>query len=377
MTKVKDATSKTSEIAAPNTVEKSSILPSVNSPAHIVQQLKIEPELHIDDTNQEHERFSNILEPRMNAQPPLMASKSPLPPNMLPLPNVVAKPPKSASNFLVNAVTGKRFIKCIDKTGKVSLIEMLTDPNNPKIVKMVLPAALRNTASQFTSADAANRAIALPAQSRSANTIASASVASSMQANAIRTPIIVSKQHEQLRLAKGAIKTVTMGNCKVVIIDKTAATSGTRPPVQQSLLRPQISWLKSQKVDKKAPAPTGTRGLKMITLNNLSGMENRNINVFLPTECDSDSDIEIPRSKRFVVNAKDRRQLADDLKTEFLRCQRFPNTTASVIWLLKRVPIITTMANQHDFKESFPFVVDTIETFESLPTPKQRCYEVI
>lgn len=372
VTKVRETTLTTPKVAAPNTTEKPSVSPSLNIPANLKQQIKIEPGLLIDETCRKLHRSVNILEPRMNVQSPLLPSTSPLHSNTLPLHNAIQKATINASNFLVNAVTGKRFIKCIDKTGKVSLVEMLTGPNNPKMVKMVLPAALRSTASQLSSADAANRTISLPTQLHSPNT--SANETPGIQVNAVRKPIIVSKLREQMPFAN---KTVMMANGKVVFIDKTATTSNTRPPVQQSLLRPQISLLKLQKVDEKSHAPTGTRGLKMITVNNLSGMENRNINVFLPTECESDSDIEIPTSKRFVVNVKDRRQLADDLETEFHRCQRFVNATAGVVWLLKRVPIITSMAHQHDYKESFPFVVDTIETFESMPLPKQRCYEVI
>lgn len=77
-----------------------------------------------------------------------------------------------------------------------------------------------------------------------------------------------------------------------------------------------------------------------------------------------------------MVNVKNRRQFAYELETEFYRCQHFVNVTASVVWLLKRLPLITPLANQRDYKESFPFVVDSIETFEAMPRPKKRCYEV-
>lgn len=338
--------------------------------------MKVEPELQIEDAIQKPSKISNILEPRINVQPTfkMVTSQAPSSPSpSLPKAIAINKPTINASNLLVNAATGKRFIKCIDKTGKVSLIEMVADPKNPKIVKMVLPTALRTKTPQSSPADAKNRILSLPTQLFSTNAGASASTASGVQTNVIRAPIVISKS-----LARSASETVIMPNGKVVIIDKTASTSKTRPPAQQSLLRPQISLLKPQKMDEKPPISTmtTTKGLKMITINNLSGMENRNINVFLPNECESDSDIEIPRNKKFVVNARNRRQFAYELETEFLRCQTFVNVTAGVVWLMKRLPLITPLANQHDYKESFPFVVNSIETFEALSTPRQRSYEV-
>lgn len=351
----------------------------LNGPVNIKPQIKIEPDLHIEDTIQRPSKIVNIIEPRVNAQFPLKATTSQVPSNPTSLPKVIAinKPSINVSNLPLNAATGKRFIKCIDKTGKVSLIEMVADPNNPKIVKMVLPAALRTVAVQSSPSDTKNnRIISLPTQLLPVKTSTIISTASGVQPNVIRLPTIVTKSNDQKLLTKSVNNTVRMSNGKVVIIDKATTTAKTKPLVQQSLLRPQISLLKPQNMEDKPLASMGTKGLKMITVNNLSGMENRNINVFMPTECESDSDIEIPRSKRFVVNAKKRYQLACELEIEFNRCQNFANVTASMVWLLKRLPLISPLANQHDYKESFPFVVDSIETFEAMTTPRQRSYEV-
>lgn len=375
-TNVRGTPPATVKVDEPKSKEMPSILQDLTGPTTLKQQIKIEPDLHIDDSNTNSSKIGNVPEARINVQPSLKTATTQISATAPSLPKVItiSKPSINASNLLVNAATGKRFIKCIDKTGKVSLIEMVTDSNNPKVVKMVLPPALRTTPLQPSSTDPKIKILSPPTQLVSPK----ASTATGVPTNAIRMPIIVSKSRESSPLVKSVNKTVILSNGKVVFIDKSAA-SITKPPVQQSLLRPQISLLKPQKSEEKpppAPIPMAAKGLKMITVNNLSGMENRNINVFMPTECESDSDIEIPRNKRFVVNVKRRRQLAHDLETEFHRCQHFTNVTASVVWLLKRLPLITPMANRQDYTESFPFVVESVEAFEAMPTPKQRCYEV-
>lgn len=47
----------------------------------------------------------------------------------------------SANNSLVtfSNMPNKKFMKCVDKQGKVSFVELLPDPNNPKVFKLVLP----------------------------------------------------------------------------------------------------------------------------------------------------------------------------------------------------------------------------------------------
>lgn len=385
-----DAVQSTSEKARPATTvketthklgEKSSAVKTPN-PVNLRQHIKSEQELQIDDGALTPCKITKILEPRISAGPPLPTTTSQVASNFTSLPKMIAvnAPTVNASSLLVNATTGKRFMKCVDKTGKVSLIEMIADPNNPKIIKMILPSRARTTSLQASSSDAnKSKILMMPAQLITSNTSANASGSSSVvRTNTIRAPIVVSKPREKLPFDRSSSKTVILPNGKVVFTERAATTSRVKQLAQQSLLRPQISLLKPQKIEEKPAVPVsiGTKGLKMITVNNLSGMENRNINVYLPTECQSEVDIEIPNSKRFVVITKKRQQLACDLETEFHRCVHFPTVTASVVWLLKRLPLISPLAHQHDYKESFPFVVASIETFDAMPTVKQRCFEV-
>lgn len=279
--------------------------------------VKMEPELHIFDTPQK----SSIA---IVSDPPPSAAPS--------IPQVTTQIKSTP------IVSGKRYINCIDKTGKMSLIEMVVDPNNPKVMKMILPAALRTTMPQSTTT-----------QFHPSNT------------NSSSSPVAQTPPHNRSMLT----------NNRMAIVKKPSAS------VQQSLLRPSISLLKSSAATAKPAIPTATRGLKMITVNNLCGMENRYFNVFMPTDsCDSDTDIEIPRGKKFVINTQRANRLAEELETKFLNCQQFTNVTAGVVWLLKRLPLITPKANQREYKDSFPFMVSGIGAYESMAVPKQRSYEV-
>lgn len=162
---------------------------------------------------------------------------------------------------------------------------------------------------------------------------------------------------------------VMQANNKIIVLDSSRLPKNQ----QQSLLKPQVSLLKPR----PAAATTGrattkANHLKKITVSNISGLENRNINVFVPADVKFESNVKFKSQTDKQIHHK----YGAELEQWFLAGNSFTNMTGAIGWLLKRIPLISTMAAQPEFRESFPFVVPTLADFYSLLIPKQRSFEV-
>ncbi|XP_055309470.1 YEATS domain-containing protein 2 [Sitodiplosis mosellana] len=154
-------------------------------------------------------------------------------------------------------------------------------------------------------------------------------------------------------------------NNKISVVDSSRLPKNQ----QQSLLKPQVSLLKPRTTI--TTATTNANQLKKITVSNISGLENRNITVFVPADVKFESNVQ---SKSHTNNQVHHRY-DEELEQRFLACKSFTNMTEAIGWLLKKIPLFSTMAKQPEFRESFPFVVPSLADFHSLLIPKQRSFE--
>lgn len=143
-------------------------------------------------------------------------------------------------------------------------------------------------------------------------------------------------------------------NNKILVLDSTQAIKGQ----QQSLLKPQVSLLKS-----RAPS----NNLKKFTVSNISGFEHKNINVFIP------ADMKVASKSQNVSSSQ---LIKEELEKQFLRLS-FENMKAAVRWLLKKIPLISSLAAETEYRAIFPFVMPSLSDFQNLSVAKQRSFEVI
>lgn len=151
---------------------------------------------------------------------------------------------------------------------------------------------------------------------------------------------------------------VIQPNKKVFILDSNQMPKNQ----QQSLLRPQISLLK----------PRMPNNLTKITVSNISGLGNKNINVFVPVGIK----LEAKKTRPSAQDAnRIRHQYGDELEQRFV-ARTFANLTEAMGWLLKEMPLISPLAAQSEFREIFPFVVPSDADFHRMLVVKQRNFEV-
>lgn len=353
---------------------------------------------------------SSNSQPILNVQPIATQAK------LLNSPITVAK---------VSNMETKKFVKCIDKNGKVSLVQIIADPNNPKILRIVsnggpitaapVTSIVPNSKGQTGVSTTAPRIITLPKQimlpkANAANlkivSVANAisqglfirSIASTpgtlpASVNSLPTLPVASTQSPSTsqfpqippQSISTSIKTATSLKHPIVIKKNSAvlqysnqlnAMKVIKP--QQSLLKPQISLLRPVNADKtKLPlqAIVDNRNLKMVTVENIKGLQNRKINVFIkqePIRDRSTSDIETSAKK---IYSKPKRQYAEKLEQLFF-ANHFSNICGAVNWLLRRIPLITSLALAPQYRESFPFIVESEQKYNKLFVAKQRSFEV-
>lgn len=145
-------------------------------------------------------------------------------------------------------------------------------------------------------------------------------------------------------------------NNKILVLDPSRVAKNP----SQSLLKPQVSLLKPRQ---------STTSVKKITVSNISGIENKNINVYVPVNVDRGSSV--------GSKGQMRQRFGDELEKRFKECQKFSNMTEAIVWLLKKLPLTSALASKTEFKESFPFIVATLQEFQRLHLAKQRNFEVI
>lgn len=153
-------------------------------------------------------------------------------------------------------------------------------------------------------------------------------------------------------------------NNKILVLDSKPVQK--RP--QQSLLKPQISLLKPR------PTTSSVQSLKKITVSNITGMEHKNINVFVPNNLENaPKSMFKPKNTPCII----RQNFSDQLEKRFFARTTFTCMTEAIAWLMKAIPLVSSLAVQPDYRDSFPFIVPTMDEFCSLMVTKQRCFEVI
>lgn len=183
---------------------------------------------------------------------------------------------------------------------------------------------------------------------------------------AINSPLTPPTQrilpNKQLNPLAPSVRIIQKNN-KILVLDPNRVTK--TPP--RSLLKPQVSLLKPRN-----PPPT-TSSLKKITFSNIPGLEHKNINIFVPADVRLGPTAVSKAQSTYQARPK----FNEEFEKRFMARQKFANITEAFGWLLKEVPLISSLAKQPEFKESFPFVVSTPDEFYSLLLPKQRSFEVI
>lgn len=313
----------------------------------------------VSDTNPVSHQNPNCDQTKRTVMPSLPA-KAPDPTK--PKPTLIALPKIPAS--VMNG-PGNKLIKCVTKDGKVSFLQLVQDPNNPKLFKMVLPKA--PVTAQADTLQKLNL-VKLP---NNHQLVGLKQVANMQpQPSSIQTTSTV-RPSETTIINSNPLKRANTTPLPTTISNKISAIDLNQKPQsqsqQKSLLKPQMSLLKSSavKTNTSIVSPNKNNG-KMITVSNIPGLENKNINIYLPTE------VQPSTSSMASFDQSDIK-----LQKRFLICSGFLNMTDAISWLLREIPLIDPRAEKSEFKDLFPFVVPSSSIFNSLTIAKQRSYEVI
>lgn len=278
----------------------------------------------------------------------------------------------------------KKLMKCFDKSGKVSYVELVPDPSNPKMFKMIVPkvvtlpknaiAAVPATGVNGTGALTPTVPVATVIRQKNHKVFAMDStkvpVQLQLQQTAQQPPqqqIQQQQQPQQMQQLRQILPTQPPKPQILYPLPKLQKPIAPKPaqPQQQSLLKPQISLLKLSQGAK--------RPVKVIRVNNIAGLKNRNINVFVPSNLKMESGDTRPSKPN--EQSPEPRNVTDQLEADFFG-QSFSNVTMAVGWLLKRLPLISTSATNADYKQAFPFVTRSSADFQSFHLAKQRSFEV-
>lgn len=265
--------------------------------------------------------------------------------------------------------SGKKFMKCINKNGEVSYVQLLQDPNNPKVFKMIVPKQVTIAKNSVPAKLSENGgSLEPPASLEQTQPIVNANVPS---VSTIRKIIpIDSNQLLSYQQQPKIIQPIQPAQLQFSVAKHSQQQQIARKLSQQSLLRPQISLLKPTQSANKTP-------IKMITVNNIAGLANKNINVFMPPNLTSSMDRNDLRAIKSIEEVhveppKEVRNVAFELEVEFLK-KPFSNMTNAVSWLFKRLPLISLDC---DYRKAFAFATATLGEFQSFHLGKRRCFEV-
>lgn len=312
----------------------------------------------ISDTKPIHHQNQNCDQIKPTATPSLSTM---VPGPIKPTPMLITLPkiPQSVMN-----VPGNKLIKCVTKDGKVSFLQLVQDPNNPKLFKMILPKA--KATNQPENSQKLNP-IKLPNNQQ----LIGLKQVSNMQP--VSRPIQTTKMvfASETTLKSNPLKRANTTPLPITISNKITAIDLNQKPQQQtqqrSLLKPQVSLLKSSSIKSNASILSQNKNNgKMITVSNIPGLENKNINIYLPSEGHPSTSSIAPADQPHIK-----------LQKQFLMGSEFLNMTDAISWLLKKIPLIDPRAENAEFKDLFPFVVSSSSIFNSLTLVKQKSYEVM
>lgn len=347
----------------------------------------------------------------------------------------------STNNSLVtfSNMPNKKFMKCIDKQGKVSFVELLPDPNNPKVFKLVLPnnkltplgtnsirpmpalspiqtaatkpipplvttsltvrppalnvpinsmnnkgvpivnAAIKQTSQPpqlFTPTNNAGTMKLHTSNNLNVNTIPK--VVNKNPVNTIKRPAEtpLAQIQQNTPLSNVHDKAVIMKNGKIFIVDKSKAI--VQPKLQQSLLKPQVSLLKPAIAENNQQLQVPCPPLSLSNQLNIRLSNEKSVFKKISKSATQNEPFATSSAigKNVLSIKVNPRQHAIDLEERFYKCDHFKHVTDSVYWLLRRLPLIMKQ-EIHGLRDSFPFMARNEQTYYSMHWGKQRCYEVI
>lgn len=296
----------------------------------------------------------------------------------------VIKPPATINKIQLQPKPN--LVKCLDSNGKVIIVQLITDPNNPKNIKIiknpkfnlqpiqpqsnsikiptsstvVSPAQVNSTAkisSQIIGNTSNNKMIvlnnSLEKKSKKENDIVSNQANISPVAPIAIQPILSSvkpiptiNQHQlkNLNTSNASNQKILLKNGKIIIVKNVNSMKNSIRPVvtiqksnqkQESLLKPQISLLKTNYVTKKMPTIAST-----------------SLPIMPPPSY----------QKR--------------LEIQFLQNHKFTNIKTAVIWLLKHIPIFNqSPISDVNYEAEFPFICQSKDSFMALTNIQKKCNE--
>lgn len=322
----------------------------------------------------------------------------------------------------------KTLVKCLDSNGKVVLVEVQVDPNNPKNIKFIKTptviapaqptsislAKQANTSHMKVDTSMEQKRYVIPATNILSNTSNSPSKYTKVNliTSTIMNPkqIIAKSNPNSYRLNPAQAKSLLENKNKKVYIFKSSALpniSSTNPPPlvrianpNKVIVAPRISNLK---IIQPTTKPNEIR--KVATNSNNVIMKNGKIIVLNKTKPKQQSllkpqvsllkpvyqkqKIESTSAKSISIQKpmpRFRKQMPisqttvkRDYHREFLtvfRRHRFRTVRPAVEYLLKNIPLINTLSSKPEFSVAFPFVTESCEKFSSFPFSKRRLNEV-
>lgn len=303
----------------------------------------------------------------------------------------------------------KTLVRCLDSNGKIVVVELQVDPNNPKNIKIVKtptvigttqPASLSlakpsniaqlkistpvtnvlsNTSNQFikvnpitsTSSTVNPKPIMYKNLSRfnpveAKNLLENKKVfiiKSSTLPNLSSTnppPLVRISNLNKVVLAPSIANlkvvqptsNVIMKNGKIIVLDKDKSLP---KPKQESLLKPQISLLKPVYQKQISESTSAKSILIQKPSSHIIGSRHRK-----PTMLNQNA-------------AK--RDYHKEFHTIFVR-HRFQTVRSAVEYVFRNTPLVNTLCSRPEFNAAFPFVAESHEKFSSFPFPKRRLNEV-
>lgn len=314
----------------------------------------------------------------------------------------------------------QNLVKCLDSNGKVIVVELVVDPNNPKQIKIVRNPKINSThviASSSTQStigsSQAKTAATLPAVSRAivpntamvsiphlklanynglpnntltanqqplnmANFVVSKAAGTSPKlikiarviqssASAKQQPILIASNEKPapaMQPAQHIPNAATPFGSQIYIVRPTATTTKPKPK-QESLLKPQISLLKTNLNKSRFMAATLAAPSPPSQLQNAMRPQHLQPSIL---------GIKF-RNAYGLVNTNPLNYLKR-LETLFLDQYTFHDIHAAIKVLLRHVPLFNrSAANDRHYEAAFPFVCASEEAFNELPPMHKRCNE--
>lgn len=413
--------------------------PPLDLPATMLEEHKSSDSLEI---NHNHEASTNICQNNMVSIPvnisvenikkekidfdvePLLENNAKTVIEQTPIVNVTKKP--ATSNIQPQKKIMPNLVKCLDSNGKVIIVQLVADPNNPKNIKIIKNPKLNLQTIQSTSntIKIANSTVVSSQINSPTNilpTIASASsnnkivhisnqlpnsvnevvklpnvvvspTGSGARPNVVKinqpicsgvksTPPTINQasttvvknvfdqhQRQQSNTTNTSTnnKTIIMKNGNIFIVQNTNSSNNSiRPAIQQKTKLKQESLLKPQISLLKTNLNKPTQSY-LQTSNKVPSILGRG------------EPIQFSKNKQIIASTSQLppQSYQKRLETQFYQRNTFSTVKLAVTWLLKHIPLFNQLPiNDVNFESEFPFVCQSKKSFMCLTNIQQKCNE--